>query len=52
MLRGMSQHQANHHPIAVGVAVLVLGPFMLAAAALYIVVFVLAVLFKLLFGRR
>jgi hypothetical protein len=40
MLKGMTQHQANRHPVATGLIVMVFGPLVLAAMALYVVVFV------------
>lgn len=39
MLKAMAQHQANHHPLALVLVMLIFGPFLLAAAAFYITVY-------------
>lgn len=54
MLRGLTQHQANHHPLALGLVLLIFGPFLLAAALLYAVVYVIYMVLRyaVLVGQR
>jgi hypothetical protein len=51
---GMTRYQARHHPAAAMIGILIFGPFLLAAALVYIVAYtaiaVLAHLNRL--GRR
>lgn len=45
-------HQARRHPIAAFLAVMTLGPFVLAGILLVTVIYILASIFLLLFGRE
>lgn len=43
---------ARHHPFAAFLAALVFGPYLLAAALLFLVLYALGALFLLAFGRK
>lgn len=48
----MNHYQARRHPLAAGIALLILGPLLLAAALLVVVFYVLAETLHLAGGRR
>lgn len=43
---------ARRHPIVTFLAVMVFGPYLLAAALLFLVLYILGALFLLAFGRK
>lgn len=48
----MNHYLIRRHPIAAFLVILILSPYILAAAALYVVAYVLAVALDTLGGRR
>jgi hypothetical protein len=52
MHNGMTRYHAHRHPVATGLIVLTLSPFLLAAVALYAVAYVLGVAVDMALGRR
>lgn len=42
----------QRHPIAAFLTVLILGPYLLAAALIFLVLYILGTLFLLAFGRK
>lgn len=47
----MTRYQAQHHPAAAIIATLIFGPLILAALLIYVLVYGLAALTKLIFRR-
>lgn len=45
-------YQARRHPVATFIAVLILGPFLLAAATLFVVAYVLGTAIDMAIGRK
>lgn len=50
-MNGMARHQMNRHPIAFVLLLIVFGPYLLAAALVVLVVYVLVGLLSLAFAK-
>lgn len=48
----LTQYQTRRHPVAAGLILLLIGPYLLAFAALFVLAFIIAAILDMAVGRK